>query len=87
MHSSTDKGKPIAVFARCAWDTAGAAEGPLGINLHDSWSVTRTEDFYAKQMRPGFNPGAVCVGFVMEKVALGPSTLGFPSVGDFTRVP
>ena len=49
--------------------------------------VTRIQEFYAKHTRTGFIPRAVRVGHMMNKLALGPRTLGFLSVDDATRAP
>jgi len=49
--------------------------------------VTRTQEFYAKHAKTGFIPRAFRVGLVMNKLALGPSTLGFLFVDDSTRTP
>jgi hypothetical protein len=42
--------------------------------------VTRIQEFYAEYTRTGFIPRAVRVGLVMNKLALRPRTLNFPSV-------
>jgi hypothetical protein len=49
--------------------------------------VTRIQEFYSKHTRTGFIPTADRVGLVMNKLALGPRTLGILSVDDSTRPP